>query len=134
MRSTVVWLGLPDPAATREALDAGGVETAVLHDLIFGLAELLDRLGRPATVKQIFRELASDRVMPATLRADAYPRLRSALAGLFPHLERDRLPSSHQLAGRLRAYRGHVARGHCIDRIPNHHGAARWTVRKLGGH
>ncbi len=133
VRSTVVWLGLPDPAATREALDGGG-EAAVLHDLVFGLAELLDRLGRPATVKQILRELAGDSVMPAPLRADAYPRLRSALAVLFPHLERDRLPSSHQLAGRLRAYRGHVARGHCIDRIPNHHGAARWTVRKLGGH
>ena len=125
VRSTVVWLGLPDPAATRESSDIGVVEGAVLHDLVFGLAELLDRLGRSATVKQIARELATE---------GAYPRLRCALAELFPHLDRDQLPSSQQLAGRLRAYRGHVARGHFIDRVPNHHGAARWTVRKVASY
>ncbi|MCP4006614.1 MAG: hypothetical protein GY725_20740 [bacterium] len=113
------------PGADRETLKAGAdYEHAVLHDLVFGLAELLDHLGHPATARQIVRQLAD------TASVSSYPRLRSALAELFPHLDGE-LPSTLQLAGRLRAYRGQIVRGACVDRIPNHHRAARWTVRKL---
>ena len=124
VRSTVVWLGLPDPALTREGAHAGG-ETA-LHALVFGLAELLEDLDGAATARQIVDRLAAE--------PGAYARLRSALAELIPKATSDRgeLPSPIRLAGRLRAYRGRVVRGACIDLAPRHHAGNRWTVIKKG--
>ncbi len=112
--------------ADRAVLPPGdGDEQAAVHDLVFGLAEIVDDLGRSATARQIVRRLAAGE--PA---APVYPRLRSALAALFPHLDGE-LPSSHQLAGRLCVYRGRIVGGAFIDRIPHRYRAARWTVRTV---
>ncbi len=131
VRSTVVWLGLPDPAETGESDDRHAHDTAgrgVHHDLVFGLVEVLDDLGRSATAGQILQRLAR--------APGAYPLLRSALAELFPRLaagSAGQLPTAIKLAGRLRSYRGRAVRGACIDRASKHHQVARWTVRKVSG-
>ena len=127
VRSTVVWLGLPDPARTSETLCAA--QDRVLHDLVFGLAELLDDLGHVATASQILARLSA--------APDAYPRLRSALAELFPRravADASALPTPIQLAGKLRSYRGQTVGGAYIDRAPKLRELTRWTVRKIPAH
>ncbi len=109
------------PAEQRAPDDAEGA----LPDLVLGLEELLAGLRGQATVRQIRRRLAA--------APHAYPRLRSALARLFPGLGDRDLPSSGELAGRLRAYRGWRVRGAWIDRLPRGHGGVRWTVRRATG-
>ena len=121
VRSTVTWLGLPDPARVRDVADPVNAGQAVPHDLIFGFADVLEDLGGAATVRQILDRLTG---APA-----AYARLRSALAELFPS-RRGQLPTSLQLAGRLRVYRGRLVRGACIARARKRDGVVRWTVRR----
>ncbi|MEM7357098.1 MAG: hypothetical protein AAF657_40160, partial [Acidobacteriota bacterium] len=125
VRSAVVWLGLPDPAETREELEAGSdSERTVVHDLIHGLNELLDDAGGSATTKEILEKLA-------TTPLERYSLLRSAVAELFPRLKGDDLPRSTQFAGPLRANRGRIVRGACIDQLSKSYKGVRWTVRKL---
>ncbi len=118
VRSTVVWLGLPDPASTCAASGAGVSDVA--GDLVSGLAEVIHDLGRAAPASRILERLAE--------APGAYSRLRSALAELFPGARE--LPSPIQLAGRLRSYRGRIVRGACIERAPKPAAVAHWTVRK----
>lgn len=124
----------PDGAVEARSADAGhdsaDTERDVLYRLVFGLAEVLDDLGGPATARQILERLA---VAP-----DAYPLLRSAFASLFPHLGDERagavsrapLPSPIRLAGRLRTYRGRAIDGARIGCAPDRRNAARWLVRR----
>ncbi len=121
VRSCVVWLGFPDPAATREALESDA-EQGVVHDLVHGLAQLLAGLGGVATAREIVARLAA---APARHRL-----LRSALAELFPRLKDGELPRPTQLAGKLRAYRGRMARGASIEQHSKSYQGARWTVRR----
>ena len=122
VRSAIVWLGLPDPADTREDLETGaGAEQGTVHDLIHGLAELLKPLGGIATAKEILDKLARS--------GDDFTLLRSALEDLFPRLKSGELPRSTQLAGRLRSYRGRIVRGACVDQASKSYKGVNWTVR-----
>ncbi len=124
VRSAVVALGLPDPAATREELEtAAGGEAGSLGDLIHGLAELLEPLGGAATAREILAGLAR--------AGDDGALLRSALEDLFPRLESGELPRPTQLAGRLRSFRGRVVRGACIDQASKSYQGVSWTVRRV---
>ena len=59
VRSTVVWLGLPDPAQTRAAPGASADgEKGALLDLIHDLAELLAAIGSAATSNEVLRRAA----------------------------------------------------------------------------
>ncbi len=111
-----------ESAAARPAGTDAGVEQGVVNDLVHGLAELLQPLGGAATAREILDQLArSD---------DDFPTLRTALRDLFPRLESGQLPRSTQLAGRLRAHRGRVVRGACIDQASKSYKGALWTVRR----
>ena len=121
VRSAVVRLGLPDPAKTREDLEGTGAEQGALHDLIHGLAELLEPLGGSATAKEILDKLARS--------GDDFCTLRSALEDVFPRIKSGELPRSTQLAGRLRSHRGRIVRGACIDQASKSYKGVSWTVR-----
>ncbi len=131
VRATVVWLGLPDPAARRRHanrpgrgdLEAGGGERGALHDLVRGLGELLEGLGGTATSSQILAELAAD-------RDSRHAALRQALAESFPGLRHGRPPSAHQLSTRLGALCGRVLGDACIEREPRCRDGVRWIVRR----
>ncbi len=100
MRSAVVALGLPDPAQTRDELEAAAGGRGAEGDLIHGLAEVLEPLGGAATARDILARLAR--------AGDAYPLLRSALEDAFPNLPSGVLPS----ADRDHFFPGLKPRGH----------------------
>ena len=127
VRSTVVWLGLPDPAETRDELEAASdVEEGAVRDLVHGLAELLDARGAgAATSKEILEELAAERSF------GSYATLRLALAESFPRLTRDRLPTAGQLSMKLGSLRGRRVDGACLEQGPRTYKGVLWRVERL---
>ncbi len=112
-----------DGAAEVRGVPPASLEQEALHDLVHGLAELLEPLGGSATARQIVGELARS--------GDGFEALRSALEVLIPRITAGEVPRSIELAGRLRSYRGQVAGGACIDKASKNYQGARWTVRKV---
>jgi hypothetical protein len=124
VRSTVAWLGRPDPGDTRGGLDEGADgDGGAVAGLVSGLAELLDNLGRPATASEIVRELVEK---PAI-----YGPLRTALEELFPHVHTGELPAPAKLAFRLRSVRGRVVNGTAVEQGPRSRGGVTWLVRQI---
>ena len=122
VRSTLVWLGLPDPADTREGLAAASsAEGAMLRDLVDGLGELLETLGGSAASRDILAALAR--------RPDRFATLRTALAELGCGSEGDHLPTPSQLSAQLGALRGRFAGGACIEQGPRSYKGVCWQVR-----
>ena len=125
VRATVVWLGLPDPADTREELEeSSDTDRGVLVDLVAGLADLLGDLGGSATCQDMLRQLDSE------ANSIHYAQLRTALRELFPRLQ-GTLPTATQLAMKLRTYRGRIVGGTAIDQGERTYRGVQWTVRKL---
>ncbi len=126
VRSTVVWLGLPDPAGSRDrqALTAGTARDG-LRALISGLAELLEVLGGSASSREILDQLSRDRGGETS----PYSTLRSALAERFPDLPAGTLPTPAQLSLERGAVRGRLAGGACIEQGPRGYKGVRWRVQ-----
>ncbi|MCP3964432.1 MAG: hypothetical protein GY719_41925 [bacterium] len=124
VRATLVWLGLPDPADTRDDLEAtADAEEGTLLDLVHGLAELLEVFGGAASSKEILEELAAEH------SAGRFTKLRSALADLFPQLERHRLPTPAQLSTQLGAVRGRLAGRAFVEQGARSYKGVRWSVK-----
>ncbi len=125
VRATLVWLGLPDPAITREALPTtADAELATLESLVVGLEEVLAGLGGVATAKEILRELGGD-AFPFRFEI-----LRGAIDELFPRLKQDELPTPKQLGIKLRKFHGRVVAGAAVVQAPRSPKGAQWTVRR----
>ena len=126
VRSTVVWLGLPDPAETRDELEAASdLEQSTARELVHGLAELLEARGGAATSRDILEALAA---AGATGR---YATLRLALAESFPRLRRERLPTAAQLSTKLGSMRGRCLDGVYLEQGARNYKGVQWTVRRL---
>ena len=127
VRATLVWLDLPDPALTREALPTtADSELATCRSLVLGLEDLLAELGGVATAKEILTHLASEG------NAFRFEGLRSALEDLFPRLATGELPTPVQLGMKLRKVHGRVVEGAAIVQAPRSPKGARWTVQRRG--
>ncbi len=139
VRSTVVWLGLPDPAETRHRhVNAGVVRRGRAGraagreqlDLVHGLAELLETLGGAASSKEILDELAAPRTGANTTSPPTYATLRAALAALFATADDRALPTPAQLSAELGSLRGRSAGGACIERQRRSYKGVLWRVQR----
>ncbi len=126
VRSTVVWLGLPDPAATREPRqEGGGAARDPVDGLILGLDQLLPRLGGSASSREILEELAAGRSL------GRYQTLCSSLADHFPALDAETLPTPAQLSAKLGSLRGRPAGDTCVEQGPRSSRGVRWSLRRV---
>lgn len=107
VRNALVWIGLPDPAATREAfVSFADREAGALEDLIAAWEEM-DGLRTGLTVQTVLTALDAS--------PGKHERMRSAIAELVPTPPRT-LPSARSLGMRIQHLRGRVVGGKCIDR------------------
>ena len=124
VRSTIVWLGLVDPAVTREALEASADgDKGALLDLVHGLCEVLTTLGGEATSNDVLAELAAER------SRERYGVLRAALCEIFPRLRRGELPTATQLSMKMGSVRGRIVGGACIEQGSRTYKGVLWSVR-----
>ena len=124
VRATVVWLGLPDPAATRRELPTTAeAEDVSLAGFVAGLARLIADLGGTATARHMLLALEK----PESRRRHA--GLRETMEELFPSLGRGELPTAAQLGFRLRSLRGRVIGGVSIEGEKTRPGIV-WKVRR----
>ncbi len=98
VRSTLVWLDLPDPASINQDIAVVHPRGAAEARLLAGLEEVLPTLGGAATVRQILRALEDNALL--------YETLRSALEDLVPRLRRGDLPTPVKFGSILRSLRG----------------------------
>lgn len=119
IRTCVVRLGFPDPAATRIGLLENASQDHVdLAELVEALAEYIDaRNGRPATAA----EIANDLQEGSTL-ADAID--------VASRRKRGGMPNSRDVGRALGSHRGRVVEGKCIESAGSQQRALLWTVTK----
>ncbi len=124
IRSAIVWLDLPDPAATRDDLElAAGTDVATIAGLLEGLEELFTAVGGEATARRIVEILGSD------ADRESFPALRSALRELFPRL-RGEVPTAQQLGYKLRAQTGRIVDGRALIQASKSTKGVTWALRK----
>ncbi len=125
IRGAIVWLGLEDPAATCDALEAtADVAASTRKRLLQGLDELLTARGGPATVHQILESLDSPN---GRTRFDT---LGTALVEAFPRLKSGELPTPVQLGRKLRYLRGRVIDGICVVPLEKTRKGVLWSVER----
>jgi hypothetical protein len=136
IRGAIVWAGLADPAETRQELRAEADFTAgALRGLIAGWPEVARRYGGHCTAAQALRELdRDDRDAFGSQRPVAYAALREALAELIATAP-GKLPSTRQLGGALRMYKGRVVRcgdgaTRALSLVKKGEDGAVWCVRE----
>ena len=123
IRGAIVWLGLEDPAATCDALEAtADVAASTRKRLLQGLDELLTALGGPATVHQILESLDSPD------GRTRFETLGTALVEAFPRLKSGELPTPVQLGRKLRSLRGRVIDGLCAVPLEKTRKGVLWSV------
>jgi hypothetical protein len=121
IRQIVTWLGLPDPASTREEFrQAADRETTAVADLIDGLlqadpnggglqaAEIIDRVEKEANSHQLLRSALLELCSTPTGRLNA-----KSVGRKFAQL------------------RGQIVGGQCIDSHDRRGGAKGWYVRHV---
>jgi len=136
----LIWLGLPDPVSTQDALrEAADVERDEVGSLLRAWFELF-----PAGTSITARELVEAAEMHAHTfgprdpgsdpEADRLKRqsLRDALAGLFDGKDGERLPSSTKLGYRLRTLRGVIVGGLVLHKDGANEGSTKWRVKRVG--
>ncbi|MCP3956623.1 MAG: hypothetical protein GY719_02095 [bacterium] len=127
VRATVVWLGLPDPAATRRELPTTAeAEGVSLAGFLASLAELIADLGGTATTKRMLLALEKPE------NGSRYAGLREALEELFPRLASGELPAPGPLGLKLRSLRGRVIGSISIEGEKTRRGIV-WKVAKRDG-
>ncbi len=125
VRSTIVWLGLPDPAATRDDLElAAGTDVGLLAAFLEGLEELFGELGGEATAREMVEALSAEG------NQDRFVGLRSVLRELFPRHKSGDLPTTSQLGFKLRSFTGRLVDGRCVTQTKKSSKGATWALRK----
>jgi hypothetical protein len=119
VRSSVVWVGLPDPAETRLLLqDQADVAAEHMALLLLGW-EKLDPERQGITTAQVIHQLYKE---PRDPPPDFHADLKEALESLLDKLD------ARALGNKLRTYRRRVFRGRFFDQTGTKHHAARWAV------
>lgn len=134
VRQALVWVGEVDPGDAREQLrEESDAAAGALGDLVAGWSEVAARFNGQCTAAQALAELArDDAAVQRTGAAPRYARLREALAELCPSPP-GKLPSARQVGNRLRAFKGRVTLGRCLQLAKAHtkEGAV-WHVIRAG--
>lgn len=100
VRAAVVWVGCPDPLATRQALrEQSDTEAIALRALIAGV-RAMDRSGRGISARKVLEQLAGD---DGSLHG-----MREALEDLVHVRSPGQLPTSRQLGKALTKFKGRV--------------------------
>ena len=120
VRQAVVWVGLPDPGATRKELATqADREAAALRQLIAGWEEI-DPDGAGMTVSQVLKTLADKD------NQDCFENLRAALWELAPPKDGKTL-NPRSIGMKLHHLRRRVVDGKLLDRRDDRRGAI-WTI------
>lgn len=113
IRQAIVWVGLTDPAGTREMARAADRTKDILRLLMDGIEEVdTDGLGLTAA------ELCERAGVP-----DRYPTLAAAVAEVC-----GAKPDARRLGYRLRAYHGRICQGRRLISAPARGGVQRWRT------
>jgi hypothetical protein len=126
VREAVVWLGLPDPCATRVKLAAQADATRdVLSQLIEAWRQV-DADGRGIVVSNLLSRLYGQEHPP---RDDASNAMRAALEA-FVGCPPGKTPGARQVGAKFRSFRRRVLNGVFIDTNPNEYnrGGAVWRL------
>jgi putative DNA primase/helicase len=121
VRSSLVWLGQPDPAETRiELTNAADRDRDVLERLLAGL-EKAGLAREPKTAADLLHILAAD--------DPAHQELRDAIAeGCGTPI--DKLPDARKFGAMLRKFRGRVMGQRALDHGPKTGAGVRWMIRE----
>jgi hypothetical protein len=118
VRSAVVWVGLPDPGATRLLLQESADTTAESMGVLLECWERMDADRRGLTAAeavQLYKQ-------PPDPRPDWHAELVDALESLIGR------PDARSLGFKLRSARRRNFGGRYLDRVATAHHAARWAV------
>jgi hypothetical protein len=119
VRSAVVWVGMPDPGATRLLLQDQADVMAEAMALLLGCWEKMDPERRGLTTADVIDALFKQ---PPPSPPDYHADMRSAVETLIGR------PDARALGNRLRSYRRRIFQRRFIDRVGKEHQAARWAV------
>ncbi len=129
----LVWLGLPDPVSTQDALrEVADVERDDVGALLAAWFDLF-----PDATAVTARELlaaAETRFTPGLPDPDAskHQSLKDALVGLFESKDAERLPTANKLGYRLRTLRGTMIHGLRLERAgETRDSSVQWRVSRL---
>jgi hypothetical protein len=125
VRGAIVWAGLPDPATTRQELEAeADVGRHAANSLLEGWSQLQDEVGvhDGITTRQVY-----DFLMNGT-RA---PILRNALEEVAGGV--GKLPNAHTIGRHLREIKDRNFNGKCLSCAPNEKTGHRWFVSQVNG-
>lgn len=121
VRHCLLWLGLPDVAATRKEIQGNSPETQELGALIAGWEELAD--GGAISVAEALARLAQGEC------AD----LKNTLGMMFG-CRAGELPTPRVVGNRLRALRGRIIQGRRMVRSgESRDKSVKWRVERIGG-
>jgi hypothetical protein len=118
VRSAAVWVGLPDPGATRLLLQEQADVAADSMGVVLACWERLDPDRRGLTAAEVIQLLKD----PPEDPPDYYADLRDAVEALAGRLD------ARGLGNRLRSYRRRVFGGRFMDRAGLQQRAVRWAV------
>jgi len=125
VRQAIVWVDLPDPAATRRELRSQvDHTTAAIRDLMDGW-QVLDPDGFGLTVAEVLDAVESLRRGEPPADREAVELISNALTELVETRGRA-LPTAQAVGMRLHHIRRRVVGGRCFDRKEGRH--TRWTV------
>jgi hypothetical protein len=132
VRGAIVWLGLPDPADTRETLrENTETDSAIPKEFLEGWSEVCASHGTPISAGSPIKGMTVEAAMDVLLENEnEFRKLRSALAGLCK-ASPGNLPPAKTVSYRFRSMNGKVAHGMIFSRVSG--GDRLWYVRAKGG-
>jgi hypothetical protein len=114
VRHALVWLGLPDPCLSREALEASADTCSdTLHELMLAWSQYSPG-GGPLVVKDVLCELYDRGYQSKDSRSS---NLRSAIES-FVEIGQGKVPSARQFGNKMRAVKRRVTHGMFFDSDP----------------
>jgi hypothetical protein len=127
VRASVVWLGMPDPADTREDIRQGASPEQIALTALYAGIEALDPAGHGLTAAAILENACRCMGNP-TVKAmlDALPTIC---------LNKDKsggLPSAISLGKRLHNLKDRVIDDKVLEQLPETRAGARWRVVRRG--
>ncbi len=123
-RNAIVWVGLPDPGETREALQTeANQDHEMLEGLVDGWAEAVEAAGKPLCAAEVIEMLQADE--------KALPVLRSAILELCS--SPGPLPNSRVLGNRIKRFKDHVINGRALTLDRKANIGKRWIVKAVPG-
>lgn len=127
VRAAVVWLGMRDPADTREDIRQGASPEQIALTALYAGIETLDLAGRGLTAAAIIDKAAACMGNP-TVKA-----LLDALPLLCPSKDRPGvLPSAISLGKRLHNLKDRVVDDKVLQQLPDTRAGALWRVVRCG--